>query len=39
MRAGVRWKIEENNELAKQINGLGQYQVRRGPPGTGTAPG
>lgn len=29
MRAGVRWKIEENNELAKQITGLGQYQVRR----------
>jgi len=28
-RAGVRWKIEENNELAKQITGLGQYQVRR----------
>lgn len=29
MRAGVRWKIERNNELAKQITGLGQYQVRR----------
>ncbi|WP_422397446.1 IS701 family transposase [Streptomyces acidiscabies] len=29
VRAGVRWKIEENNELAKQITGLGQYQVRR----------
>jgi len=28
-KAGVRWKIEENNELAKQITGLGQYQVRR----------
>jgi len=28
-RAGVRWKIEENNELAKQTTGLGQYQVRR----------
>jgi len=28
-RAGVRWKIEENNEQAKQITGLGQYQVRR----------
>ncbi|MFD5065802.1 hypothetical protein [Streptomyces sp. NPDC058394] len=28
-RAGVRWKIQENNELAKQITGLGQYQVRR----------
>ncbi|MFS4093372.1 IS701 family transposase [Streptomyces sp. AF1A] len=27
--AGVRWKIEENNETAKQITGLGQYQVRR----------
>jgi SRSO17 transposase len=29
VRAGVRWKTEENNELAKQITGLGQYQVRR----------
>ncbi|MFJ9250614.1 hypothetical protein [Streptomyces sp. NPDC101776] len=29
VKAGVRWKIEENNELAKQITGLGQYQVRR----------
>nr|WP_239149229.1 IS701 family transposase [Streptomyces sp. SID12501] len=29
VRAGVRWKIEENNELAKQTTGLGQYQVRR----------
>ena len=28
-RAGVRWKIEENNETAKQVTGLGQYQVRR----------
>ncbi|WMX48773.1 IS701 family transposase [Streptomyces roseicoloratus] len=28
-RAGVRWKIEENNETAKQITGLGHYQVRR----------
>ncbi|MFK0297290.1 IS701 family transposase [Streptomyces sp. NPDC090442] len=28
-RAGVRWTIEENNEQAKQITGLGQYQVRR----------
>ncbi|MGW1785064.1 hypothetical protein ACWCQQ_39105 [Streptomyces sp. NPDC002143] len=28
-RAGVRWTIEENNELAKQITDLGQYQVRR----------
>ncbi|MFE2473023.1 hypothetical protein [Streptomyces mirabilis] len=28
-RAGVRWKIEENNEQARQITGLGQYQVRR----------
>jgi SRSO17 transposase len=28
-RAGVRWKIEENNEQAKQVTGLGQYQVRR----------
>ena len=28
-RADVRWKIEENNEQAKQITGLGQYQVRR----------
>jgi SRSO17 transposase len=28
-RAGTRWKIEENNEGAKQITGLGQYQVRR----------
>ncbi|MER5926413.1 hypothetical protein [Streptomyces mirabilis] len=38
MRAGVRWKIKENNELAKQITGLGQYQVRRWSPGTGTSP-
>ncbi|MFD3471885.1 hypothetical protein ACFWWM_37240 [Streptomyces sp. NPDC058682] len=29
VRAGVRWKIEENNELAKQITGLGRCQVRR----------
>lgn len=29
VKAGVRWKIEENNELAKQTTGLGQYQVRR----------
>ena len=28
-QAGVRWKIEENNETAKQVTGLGQYQVRR----------
>lgn len=28
-RAGVRWKIEENNETGKQTVGLGQYQVRR----------
>jgi SRSO17 transposase len=28
-RAGVCWKIEENNEQAKQITRLGQYQVRR----------
>jgi hypothetical protein len=28
-RAGVRWRTEENNEPAKQIAGLGQYQVRR----------
>ncbi|MFJ1562401.1 hypothetical protein [Streptomyces mirabilis] len=28
-RAGVRWKIEENNEQARQITGLGQYQVHR----------
>ncbi|GBQ04453.1 transposase [Streptomyces spongiicola] len=28
-RTGVRWKIEENNEQAKQTTGLGQYQVRR----------
>ena len=28
-RAQVRWKIEENNEQAKQITGMGQYQVRR----------
>ncbi|MET9387376.1 hypothetical protein ABZY09_41740 [Streptomyces sp. NPDC002928] len=25
----MRWKVEENNETAKQITGLGQYQVRR----------
>jgi SRSO17 transposase len=28
-QAGVRWKIEENNKTAKQVTGLGQYQVRR----------
>ncbi len=28
-RAGVRWKIEENNEAGKQVTGLGQHQVRR----------
>ncbi|WP_328499971.1 hypothetical protein OG828_02630 [Streptomyces sp. NBC_00457] len=28
-RAGVRWRIEENNQQAKQITGLGRYQVRR----------
>jgi hypothetical protein len=28
-RTGARWKIEENNEQAKQITGLGQHQVRR----------
>ncbi|MEU2915951.1 hypothetical protein ACWCQ0_35310 [Streptomyces massasporeus] len=27
-RAGVRWKIEEDNREGKQLVGLGGYQVR-----------
>jgi SRSO17 transposase len=27
-RAGVRWQIEEDNREAKQLVGLGGYQVR-----------
>jgi len=29
VQAGVRWKIEENNEDGKQLVGLDQYQVRK----------
>ncbi|WP_055717428.1 hypothetical protein [Streptomyces torulosus] len=31
-QAGVRWKIEEDNEQGKQLTGLGQYQVRKWTP-------
>jgi SRSO17 transposase len=30
--AGMRWKIEENNEHGKDLLGLGQYQVRKWVP-------
>jgi SRSO17 transposase len=30
--AGMRWKIEENNEHGKDLLGLGQYQVRKWTP-------
>ena len=36
VRAGVRGKIEENNELAKQITGPASTRSAAGPPGTGT---
>ncbi|MCZ4513978.1 hypothetical protein O3Q52_38765 [Streptomyces sp. ActVer] len=28
-QAGIRWKIEEDNEQGKQLTGLDQYQVRK----------
>ena len=30
--AGLRWKIEENNEQGKDLLGLGEYQVRKWTP-------
>ncbi|MGI9000592.1 MAG: IS701 family transposase, partial [Pseudonocardia sp.] len=30
--AGMRWKIEENNEQGKDLLGLGEYQVRKWTP-------
>ncbi|MCA1674142.1 MAG: IS701 family transposase, partial [Actinobacteria bacterium] len=36
--AGMRWKIEENNEQGKDLLGLNEYQVRKWTPGTGTSP-
>ncbi len=30
--AGLRWKIEENNALSKDLLGLTQYQVRKWTP-------
>ncbi|MER6170506.1 hypothetical protein [Streptosporangium sp. NPDC001681] len=30
--AGIRWKIEENNEHGKNLLGLTQYQVRKWTP-------
>jgi SRSO17 transposase len=32
VQAGVRWKIEEDNEDGKQLVGLDQYQVRKWTP-------
>lgn len=29
MQAGIRWKIEEDNEQDKQLTGLDQYQIRK----------
>lgn len=31
-RAGGRWRIEEDNEINKQLVGFAQYQVRKWPP-------
>ncbi|MGA5135546.1 IS701 family transposase, partial [Streptomyces olivoreticuli] len=31
-QAGIRWKIEEDNEQGKQLTGLGRYQVRKWTP-------
>ncbi|MBT2401921.1 hypothetical protein [Streptomyces sp. ISL-100] len=31
-RAGGRWKIEEDNEINKQLVGLDDYQVRKWTP-------
>jgi SRSO17 transposase len=32
VQAGVRWKVEEDNEQGKQLTGLDQYQVRKWTP-------